>query len=118
MNKNKLILNHCKNYYSIKDFEYDEEDFITSKLISIYEEYVFNIDESNDEDIKKIEKLDKILEKYISDYDFRKSIKDGVLKIRVKKNCDILEAIVEALFNLFENYEEGYTRNIYFARWI
>ena len=118
MKKNRTIIEHCKNFYNIKNFDFDEEDFITAKLISIYEDYVFNIDENNLEELKKIEKLDMIIGKYITDYTFRKAIKDGVLKIKIKSGCDIMDAVVSALFNLFENYEEGYTRNIYIARWI
>ena len=118
MKKNKIILNHCKNFYRIKNFEYDNEDYITNRLISIYEDYIFNIDEKDVNELKKIEQLDYILGKYIEDYKFRKEIKNKVISIRVSKGSDILDAIVNALIRLFESYEEGYTRNIYFARWI
>ena len=118
MKKNKIIINHCKNFYKIKEFDYDNDDFITDKLISIYEDYIFNIDPNNKDDIKRIEIFDLILSKYIDDYTFRKELKSRVYSIKVKKNDNILESIVNALIKLFENYEEGYTRNIYFARWI
>ena len=118
MNKNKKVLKYCKNFYKIKDYDYDESDFITDKLFSIYEDYIFSIDDTNDVSLKKAEKLDTILGKYINDYEFRKCIKDGVLKIKVNRNCDIHDAIVDALIKLFEIYEEGCTRNIYIARWI
>lgn len=118
MKKNKTILKYCPNFYKIKDFDFEEEDYITQKLITIYEDYIFNIDETNEEEVKKIKKLDKILSKYVEDYTFRKDIKTNVLKIRVKRGTDIIETIVNNLITLFENYEDGYTRNIYFARWI
>ena len=118
MKKNKIILNHCKNYYKIEDFEYDNDDYITDKLISLYEDYIFNINEKNNDDIKKIETLDIILGKYVDDYVFRKEIKKQVLNITVNRDSNIIESIVNSLIKLFENYEEGYTRNIYFARWI
>ena len=118
MKKNKIILNHCKNYYKIEDFEYDSDDFITSKLISLYEEYIFNINEKNNDDIKRIETLDIILGKYVDDYVFRKEIKKQVMSISVRNDSNFIESIVNSLINLFENYEDGYTRNIYFARWI
>ena len=118
MKKNKIILDHCNNFYKIKDFDYDNDDFITDKLISIYEDYIFNIDEKNSEEIKRVEILDLIIGKYIDDYNFRKEIKERIYSIRVYNNDKVLETIVNALIKLFENYEEGYTRNIYFARWI
>lgn len=118
MKKNKAILKYCPNFYKIKDFDIEEEDYITLKLISIYEDYIFNIDETNEEEVNKIKNLDKILSKYIEDYTFRKDIKASVLNIRVKRGADVIETIVNNLITLFENYEDGYTRNIYFARWI
>ena len=30
----------------------------------------------------------------------------------------LLGWVIEGIFNLYDNYENGYTRNIYFARWI
>lgn len=118
MKKNKIILKHCPNFYKINNFEFEEEDYISLKLINIYSDYIFNIDENNNEEIKKIEDLDAILSKYIDDYAFRKEIKDGLLNIKVKKGTNIIETIVNSLLSLFEKYEEGYTRNIYFARWV
>ncbi len=118
MKKNKIILNHCPNFYKIKNFEYDSGDYVTAKLINIYEDYIFKINEKDNNDLEKIENLDFILGKYVDDYTFRKEIKNGMLNIRVKRGTDIIETIVMSLIKLFENYEEGYTRNIYFARWI
>ena len=62
--------------------------------------------------------IDNILSKYIDDYTFRKEIKNGVLNIKVKRGSDVIQTIIDSLIRLFENYEDGYTRNIYFARWI
>ncbi len=118
MKKNKIILKHCPNFYNIKNYEVDEGDYISLKLINIYEDYIFSIDENNAESLKKIEELDSILNKYIEDYTFRKEIKGGLLKIRVKKDANILESIVNGIIALFDKYEEYYTRNIYFARWV
>ena len=118
MNKNKLILQHCKNFYKIKEFEYDEDDYITEKLINTYEDYIFNIDENNEEALRRIEILDSVIFKYIDDYNFRKEIKKRIYDIKISRKDNVLDSIVNALIGLFENYEEGYTRNIYFARWI
>lgn len=118
MNKNKIILGYCPNFYKIKNFEYDNEDYITDKLINVYEDYIFSINETDSNSIKKIKDLDYILGKYINDYNFRKSIKSGVMNIRVKRGTNVMECIVDSLLDISSNYEDGYTRNIYFARWI
>lgn len=118
MKKNKTILKYCPNFYKIKDFDIEEDDYITLKLITIYEDYIFSIDERDKDAIDKIKNLDKILAKYVDDYNFRKEIKTNVLNIRVKRGTDVIETIVNSLISFFEDFEEGYTRNIYFARWI
>lgn len=118
MKKNKLILEYCPNYYKIKNYDFDENDYITLKIIGIYEEYIFSIDERNIDEIEKIKELDKILYKYIDDYSFRKEVQKELLNIKVRRENNIIEVIVNNLIKLFESYEDGYTRNIYFARWI
>ena len=118
MKKNKVIINNCPNFYKIKNFDIEESDYVTDKLISVYEDYIFNIDIKNKESLDKVRELDLILGKYVDDYSFRKEIKQGVLNIKVVRGTNIMESIVDALISLFQKYEEGYTRNIYFARWI
>lgn len=118
MKKNKIILEHCPNFYKINNFEFDEEDYITLKIFNIYEDYIFNIDETNEIELKKIEDLDYVLSKYIDDYSFRKDVQKGLLEIRVKRGANIIDTIINAILRIFEKYEEGYTRNIYFSRWV
>ena len=115
MKKNKHILKYCHNFYKIINFEYLEDDYITSKLISVYEDYIFN---SDDENFDVLTKLDYAINKYIEDYLFRKEMRCGLTEIRVKKNDNIKRVIVDNIIRLCENYDMGFTRNIYFARWI
>lgn len=118
MVKNKIILQNCPNFYKIKNYEFDENDYITLKIFSIYEDYIFNIDEKNDFELKKIKELDNILCKYIDDYTFRKEIQKSLMNLKIKRGTNIMDIIIDSIINLYNNYEDGYTRNIYFARWI
>ncbi|MBQ3021350.1 MAG: hypothetical protein IJD92_03905 [Bacilli bacterium] len=118
MKKNKEILNHCPNFYKIKNYEFDENDYITLKIIGIYEDYIFNIDINNEEEVRKIEEIDCIISKYVDDYAFRREIQNNLLNLKVKRGSNIVEIIIENLIRIFNTYEDGYTRNIYFARWI
>lgn len=118
MNKNKLILNNCPNFYKIKNYEFEEDDVITLKIISIYEDYIFNIDEKNREELNKINELDNIISKYIDDYSFRKEIQKGLMNLKVKRGSNVIDIIIDSIISLYNSYEDGYTRNIYFARWI
>lgn len=118
MERNKQILKHCPNFYKIMNFEYFEDDYLSEKIVSIYEDFVFKVDLKDSKQVKKIEQLDLVVNRYIDDYFFRKELKSGMMNIKIRKNEDILTGIVNWILNVFENYEIGYTRNIYFSRWI
>ncbi len=119
MNKNKIILKHCPNFYKIINFEYYEGDLISDKLIKIYQDYIFKVDINDEEALKDIENLDKIIARYFDDYYFRTEMQNGLKKIRVNINeKNILQIIIENIFKIFDKYEEGTTRKIYVTRWI
>lgn len=118
MKKNKQILKHCPNFYKIVNFEFFEDDKLSEKLIDVYEDFVFKVDINDKKMVAKLEQLDHILSKYIDDYFFRKELKSEMKRIQVRKDEDVLLAIVNWIIKVFDNYEVGYTRNIYFSRWI
>ena len=55
MQKNKIILSHCPNFYKINDFSFYEDDYISAKLIEIYREFIFSVDIDNSDEINKLE---------------------------------------------------------------
>lgn len=119
MSKNKEVLKYCPNFYKIVNFVYDENDYITDKLISIYEDYIFKIDICNSDEVETVKKIDYVLGKFIEDYLFRKELYKELPQVRIKKNCaDVLKAIVESVIAIFNNYQEFSTRRIYISRWI
>lgn len=118
MKNNKLIVNECPNFYKIISFDFFEGDFISEKLIQIYKDFIFDIDLSNQEDINMIKQFDFVINKYIEDYYFRKEMQRSMIDIRVKKTSNVLRDVAQGIINCFDSYETGYTRNIYFARWI
>ncbi len=119
MNKNKLVLEMCPNFYRIINFEYFEEDLVTDKLIKIYENFIFNADIKNDEEVKIVKKIDYVLGKYIDDNLFRRKMQKEIYNVRIAKTYkNKLLAIVENIIAIFNHYEEDTTRSIYIARWI
>lgn len=118
MHENKQRLRHCPNFYKIVNFEYFEGDKLSEKLIDIYQEYVFKVDLTNKKEVVKLEQLDVVLRKYTEDHFFRKELKVEMKRIRVRKDEDILNAIVNWIIRVFDSYEEGFTKNIYFSRWL
>ncbi len=119
MSNNKLIISYCKNFYKIINFEPIGEDAITSRLIRIYQEYIFRIDVHNQEDINTIQKLDEVLGKYIDDYLFRDELKRQIVKVQISKDVkDVLKEFIKSIIKIFNNYEEFTTRRIYISKWI
>lgn len=118
MYTNKQIIGLCPNFYKIIEFSPYEDDIISKKLIKLYQEYIFRIDINNPDDVESVINLDKVVSKYIDDYLFRKELQRGCVNIKIDSSEDITTGLIEGIFNLYDNYENGYTRNIYFARWI
>lgn len=112
------VLNKCKNYERIVNFEYLQEDLITAKLIKVYKEYFVSVLKGND-GIDELVRLDYVLGRYIEDYEFRRELKKEIVQVKIKKSCtDILKAIVASIIKIFDNYLENSTRRIHIARWI
>ncbi len=118
MQDNKIVLEHCPNFYKIINFECYEDDLISARLITIYQNYIFSIDINDEAALDKIKKIDIALSKYIDDFIFRKEMKRELVKLKVKKSENIFEVIVNSIINIFNRYEEGETRQIYISRWI
>ena len=118
MNSNREILNHCPNYYKIVNFDYNENDLMSEKLITIYKKYVFSKDITNTEEVNRLERLDKVFNSYINDYTFRSTLQKAIVKIEIKDRTNILRTIVENILKIFSNYEEYTTKRIYISKWI
>lgn len=118
MNRNKLILEYCPNFYRIINFDYFEEDIFTENLINIYHKFIFSIEPTNIEELNKINEIDRALAKYIDDYSFRKQMKYELLQVKLNKDNNLLRNLINSIIGVFEQFEEGKTRKIYISRWI
>lgn len=118
MNKNQEVLKHCPHFYTIINFEYYSDDFISEKLIDVYEKFIFSTDITKLENVNRIEKLDTILYKYINDFAFREQAKKDIIKVKVKRGENVLETVVNAIIKFFENYETFRLRKVQMTRWI
>ena len=118
MQKNKVILTHCPNFHKIINFDFFEGDYISQKLVQIYQDFIFEIKLEDEHDLKLIEQIDFVINKYIEDYYFRKEMQKSMTKLRIKKSANIARSIIQGVVDCFDSYEMSYTRTIYFARWI
>lgn len=118
MNNNKEILKYCPNYYNIVNFDFNDADLVSEKLINIYKNYVFSINIQNREEVEKVQVLDRVLSNYIHDYLFRSTLQKEIVTVKVKKDNNILKNLVDIIIRIFTNYEEYTTRRIYISKWI
>ena len=118
MNENRNILKYCPNYYYIINFDFNEEDLVSDKLIRIYKNYIFSIDINNQDEVERISEFDRVLASYIKDYLFRSTLQKEIVTVKVKNEGNILQNLVDIIIKIFTNYEEYTTRNIYVSKWI
>ncbi len=118
MNSNKEILKYCPNYYNIVNFNFNDSDLISEKLVGIYKGYIFSANINNIEEVNRIQELDSVLSNYIRDYLFRSTLQKEIVTVKVKKDNNILRSLVDVIIKIFYNYEEYTTRKIYISKWI
>ena len=116
---NKIILKYCPNYYRIINEEFYDLDFVSDKVIQVLQSYIFSVDIKNKPELKRITELDKALVRYFDDRDFKTYLTNILVALKVsKKETDIMRFIAETIIKAYEKYLEGYTRNLYIAKWI
>ena len=74
MKDNKLVLKYCPNFYKIMNMDFQEGDNISTKLVDIYEDFIFEADLTKEENIKLVKDIDHVLNSYIEDYAFVNTI--------------------------------------------
>lgn len=118
-NKNKEIVGVCKYYYDIVNYEIYEDDKIKQNIINLYIEYIFSFDIVTKREKEKLEQIDKIVYKFLTDKRFNKEMIRELSHLRVSKAVsNVVEYVMNKMIEYFENYKTVYTRNIYIPRWI
>ncbi len=116
---NKVVLKYCPDYYRIINEEFNELDYMSDKIIEIFQQYIFSIDIRNKSEIKKISSLNKAIVRYFDDREFKTILTNFLLALKVPKGTkDVVSIIVDNILQQHLKYMEGFTRNIYIPRWI
>ncbi len=116
---NKVVLKYCPDYYRIINEEFNELDYMSDKIIEIFQHYIFSIDIRNKLEIKKISSLNKALVRYFDDREFKTILTNFLLALKVPKGTkNVVSIIVDNIIEQHLKYMEGFTRNIYIPRWI
>ena len=117
--RNKKIVEICKNYYKIVNSLLYEGDKITQNIIRIYEDYIFSLDIITKREVEKLQIVDKIMLKFISDSKFKKEMCEYFSNLKVSKAVNnLVEFVMNKMIAFAEEYKDFYTRNIYIPRWI
>lgn len=118
-NKNKEVVEICKNYYTIVNAEIYEGDEVTSNIIKLYEDFIFGLDIITKREKEKLALIDRIMLKFITDNRFKKEMCSHLGTIKVSKGVNnLVEYVISKMIIFFEDYKDIYTRNIYIPRWI
>ena len=116
---NKIILKYCKDYYRIINEEFSESDYMSDKIIHIYQSYIFSLNARNKNDIKKAMDLNKSVARYFDDREFKTYLTNHLIALKVsRKETDIMRFIANSIIACHEKYLEGFTRNLYIPKWI
>ena len=117
--KNKKIVEICKNYYKIVNSLLYEGDKITLNIIRIYEDYIFGLEIITKREVEKLQIVDKIMIKFVTDSKFIKEMCAYFSSLKVSKAVNnLVEYVMNKMISFAEDYKEFYTRNIYIPRWI
>lgn len=116
---NKVVLKYCPDYYRIINEEFNELDYMSDKIIQVFQQYIFSIDIRDKNDIKKISSLNKAIVRYFDDREFKTILTNFLLALKVPKGTkNVISIIVDNIIEQHLKYMEGFTRNIYIPRWI
>lgn len=116
---NKVVLKYCSDYYRIINEEFSELDYMTDKIITIFQSYIFRIDITDKSALKKVGMLNKAVARYIDDREFKTLLTSALTSLKVsKKETDVIGIIVKTIIDEYKKYMKGFTRNLYIPRWI
>lgn len=112
------IKNFCRNYNVIVNCEFLEDDLFSKKLVDFYKNAVSRV--SNDSrSLNKVSKYDKVMRKYIEDYNFSKKLRNSVdVSSILMSKIDLTDAVLEYAVDFSDKYEDKVEEPIINTRWI
>lgn len=117
--ENKIIIKYCKDYFRIINEEFSELDFMSDKIIQVYQNYIFSINTRNRAELKKIVDLNTAVVRYFDDREFKTVLNNFLACLKVsKKETNIMGYIAGEIIKEYNKYMEGFTRNLYIPRWV
>ena len=110
-------LKKCRNYNIITNCEFLDDDLFSKKLVDFYKKAVVN---ANDEvKMDKIVNYDRVMRKYIEDYNFSKKLRNSVdVSSILMSKIDLSDAVLEYVVDFSSKYDEKIEEPVINTRWI
>lgn len=106
MREKVKIVTCCTHFDEIVNYDFLEDDIFTKKLIQYYQDYIFNVDDQDD-NLYLIKKLDEAIYKYMEDYHFAKSLKDTLdISLVTSDSFSYLHQLMKYIIEYFEHYDD------------
>lgn len=113
MKGQKAVLVHCKHYDAIMNFRYPYDDYITEKLVNAYQEYLFQIDCSDEKSLLLATQLDQVMQVYIGTKSFYQYVQNYYLEDTNTVFVDIIDMVA-----LYHDYIRKEIKSIHTTKWI
>lgn len=103
------FMKYALNYDNVVNFIYDEEDYLTVKIIDYYKNYTLGLIPKNK---YKIKILDNVVNKYLTDIYFHIYVENNI------NSSDIYYDLDDDMINLYRSYLNIKSRKIATNRWL
>lgn len=115
---NEELKKICKNYNVIVNCEFLEDDLFSYKLVEFYKNAVSRSD-GDSNSLNKISKYDRVMRKYIEDYNFSKKLRNSVdVSSILMCKVDLTDAVLEYAVDFSTKYDEDIEEPVINTRWI
>lgn len=112
----KNALKYAPHYDSIVSFIFNEDDFITKRIISYYQEYLLGVIKCNN---YRVRALDRTIYEYLTDKKFNKYVINFLLELEdSNSDIDYYNNLDINLPKLKRKYEKDNLELISNARWL
>lgn len=115
---NEELKKICKNYNVIVNCEFLDDDLFSYKLVNYYKNAVSRSG-SDSNSLSKISKYDRVMRKYIEDYNFSKKLRNSVdVSSILMSKVDLTDAVLEYAVDFSNKYDEDVEEPVINTRWI
>ena len=107
----------CKNYNIITNCEFLDDDLFSKKLIEFYKKAVLKA--SDFDSLEKISKYDRVMRRYVEDYNFSKKLRNSVdVSSIISSKIDLTDAVLDYVLEFYTKYDDKVEEPVVNTRWI